>query len=475
MAADSPTTEQAQQAAAQTVVGALSSVDVIATKINGLSVGDSFSAPASLTTEAKAVGAGNAENGSALANLRAFGLTLEDLVDESTGEAVRSALTTGTGANLSSTVKVTAESSSSSVDGTTSARTKVDTAGVQADQAKVELGGTASVAASVVLDAGASASAVSDSANAYLDISQATGLDFSGGDTGDVRLDVGNNLIASGAVSADFLAAAESAADDATATAAIDRLLGADVEQLLVGGSSRIDGNTNVTLGINSSSQTGSSSSIADAATILGLNLDEAAGSGDLNGVGGALLLNNKSDLNVSQTSTSSRGDSSASAAFNSVGGINLGDVDTGAQLVATNNSTVKIDQSAQSSGGDVEVSSQVNDVYGLQQEGFLETGGSTTITSNLEVESKRVAQAVAGAHRRDRAVCPFALAILRLAAILRLPAAPSLRGTSTGLMCANDHTPSRSLARVQEVARRGRHPSPETAGRKSPYLPIYL
>ena len=402
MTADSPATEQAQQAVAQTAAGAVSSVNAKAIEIKGLNVGDSFTAPASLTSEAKATNTSVTGNGSALADLRAFGLTLEDLADESTGEAVRSALSTGTGANLSSTVKVTAESSSSSVDGSTSARTQVDTAGVQADQARVELGGTATVAASVVLDAGATASAVSDAANAYLGISQASGLDLSGGDSGEVRIEVDNNFIASGVVSADLLSAAESAADDATATAEINRLLGADVEQLLVGGSSRIDANTNVTLGINSSSQSGASSSVANAATILGLNLQEAAGSGDLNGVGGALLLNNKSDLNLGQTSTSSSGDSSASAAFDAVGGINLGDVDTGAQLVATTNTTVKLDQTAQSSGGDVEVASQTNNVYGLQQEGLLETGGSTTITSNLEVESKRVAQAVAGAASSD-------------------------------------------------------------------------
>ena len=402
MTADSPATEQAQQAVAQTAAGAVSSVNAKAIEIKGLNVGDSFTAPASLTSEAKATNTSVTGNGSALADLRAFGLTLEDLSDESTGEAVRSALSTGTGANLSSTVKVTAESSSSSVDGSTSARTQVDTAGVQADQARVELGGTATVAASVVLDAGATASAVSDAANAYLGISQASGLDLSGGDSGEVRIEVDNNFIASGVVSADLLSAAESAADDATATAEINRLLGADVEQLLVGGSSRIDGNTNVTLGISSTSQTGASSSVANAANILGLNLQEASGSGDLNGVGGALLLNNKSDLNLGQTSTSSSGDSSASAAFDAVGGINLGDVDTGAQLVATTNTTVKLDQTAQSSGGDVEVASQTNNVYGLQQEGLLETGGSTTITSNLEVESKRVAQAVAGAASSD-------------------------------------------------------------------------
>ena len=402
MTADSPATEQAQQAVAQTAAGAVSSVNAKAIEIKGLNVGDSFTAPASLTSEAKATNSSVTGNGSAQADLRAFGLTLEDLADESTGEAVRSALSTGTGANLSSTVKVTAESSSSSVDGSTSARTQVDTAGVQADQARVELGGTATVAASVALDAGATASAVSDAANAYLGISQASGLDLSGGDSGEVRIEVDNNFIASGVVSADLLSAAESAADDATATAEINRLLGADVEQLLVGGSSRIDANTNVTLGINSSSQSGASSSVANAATILGLNLQEAAGSGDLNGVGGALLLNNKSDLNLGQTSTSSSGDSSASAAFDAVGGINLGDVDTGAQLVASTNTTVKLDQTAQSSGGDVEVASQTNNVYGLQQEGLLETGGSTTITSNLEVESKRVAQAVAGAASSD-------------------------------------------------------------------------
>ena len=402
MTADSPATEQAQQAVAQTAAGAVSSVNAKAIEIKGLNVGDSFTAPASLTSEAKATNTSVTGNGSALADLRAFGLTLEDLSDESTGEAVRSALSTGTGANLSSTVKVTAESSSSSVDGSTSARTQVDTAGVQADQARVELGGTATVAASVVLDAGATASAVSDAANAYLGISQASGLDLSGGDLGEVRFEVDNNFIASGVVSADLLSAAESAADDATATAEINRLLGADVEQLLVGGSSRIDANTNVTLGINSSSQSGASSSVANAATILGLNLQEAAGSGDLNGVGGALLLNNKSDLNLGQTSTSSSGDSTASAEFNTVGGINLGDVDTGAQLVANTNTTVKLDQSAQSSGGDVEVASQTNNVYGLKQEGLLGTGGSTTITSNLEVESKRVAQAVAGAVSSD-------------------------------------------------------------------------
>jgi len=402
MTADSPATEQAQQAVAQTAAGAVSSVNAKAIEIKGLNVGDSFTAPASLTSEAKATNTSVTGNGSALADLRAFGLTLEDLSDESTGEAVRSALSTGTGANLSSTVKVTAESSSSSVDGSTSARTQVDTAGVQADQARVELGGTATVAASVVLDAGATASAVSDAANAYLGISQASGLDLSGGDLGEVRFEVDNNFIASGVVSADLLSAAESAADDATATAEINRLLGVDVEQLLVGGSSRIDGNTNVTLGISSTSQTGASSSVANAANILGLNLQEAAGSGDLNGVGGALLLNNKSELNLGQTSTSSSGDSTASAEFNTVGGINLGDVDTGAQLVANTNNTVKLDQSAQSSGGDVEVASQVNNIYGLQQEGLLETGGSTTITSNLEVESKRVAQAVAGAASSD-------------------------------------------------------------------------
>ena len=377
---------------------AVSQVAARGIELKGASVGDSFSAPASVTAEAIATGSSVAGYGSGLADLHAFGLTLEDLADASTGEAVRDALTTGTGTNLSSTLKLTAESSGSSVDGVANARTLVDAAGVQADQATIELGGTGTVAASVTLQAGADASGGADAANAYLGVAQASGLDLNGGDGGHVRLEVGNNFIASGAVSADFLAAAESAADDATVTAAIDKLLGADVEQLLVGGSSRIDTNTDVSLGLSSASQSGASSSIVDAASILGLDLHEAAGSGDLHGVRGALLLNNLSATDVSQTSTSSSGDATATAAFATVGGIHLGDVDTGAQLAATTNASLSLDQSAQSSGGDVEVSTHANDAFGLQQEGVLQTGGSTTINSTLEVDSKRAANTVAGA-----------------------------------------------------------------------------
>lgn len=406
--AEALTTEQEQVADAPAAVmastagvvqpQASSRVDASGIELKGATVGDTFSAPVALTAEAIATGTSVSGYGSGVAELHAFGLTLEDLADASTGEAVRNALTTGTGANLSSTLKLTAESSGSSVDGVANARTFVDTAGVQADQASVEFGGTATVAASVTLQAGADSSAAQSAANAYIDVAQATGLDLSGGDTGNVRIEVGNNFIASGAVSADFLAAAESAADDATATAAIDRLLGADVEQLLVGGSSRIDGNTDISLGLTSASQSGASSSIVDAASILGLNLQEAAGSGDLHGVRGALLLNNLSTTDVNQTSTSSSGDATATAAFDSVGGIHLGDVDTGAQLAATTNNSLSLDQSARSSGGDVETSTHLNDVYGLQQEGLLETGGSTSINATLEVDGKRAAQAVAGA-----------------------------------------------------------------------------
>ena len=406
--AEALTTEQEQVADAPVAVMAASAgvaqpqassrVDASGIQLSGATVGDTFSAPVSLTAEAIATGTSVSGYGSGVAELHAFGLTLEDLADASTGEAVRDALTTGTGANLSSTLKLTAESSGSSVDGVANARTFVDAAGVKADQATVEFGGTGTVAASVTLQAGADSSTAESAANASVDVAQATGLDLSGGDTGNVRIEVGNNFIASGAVSADFLAAAESAADDATASAAIDRLLGADVEQLLVGGSSRIDGNTDVTLGLSSASQSGASSSIVDAASILGLNLQEAAGSGDLNGVRGALLLNNLSSTDVNQTSTSSSGDATATAAFDTVGGIRLGDVDTGAQLAATTNNSLSLDQAARSSGGDVEASTQVNDVYGLQQDGLLETGGSTTINATLEVDSKRAAQAVAGA-----------------------------------------------------------------------------
>ena len=408
MAEEAVTIEQAQAADPPVAVMAASAgvaqpqassrVDASGIQLKGATVGDTFSAPVSLTADAIATGTSVSGYGSGVAELHAFGLTLEDLADASTGDAVRDALTTGTGTNLSSTLKLTAESSGSSVDGVANARTFVDAAGVQADQATIDLGGTGTVAASVSIQAGADSSTAASAANAYLGVAQATGLDLNGGDGGHVRLEVGNNFIASGAVSADFLAAAESAADDATATAAIDRLLGADVEQLLVGGSSRIDGNTDVSLGLTSASQSGASSSIVDAASILGLDLHEAAGSGDLHGVRGALLLNNLSTTDVNQTSTSSSGDASATAAFDTVGGIHLGDVDTGAQLAATTNNSLSLDQTARSSGGDVEASTHVNDVYGLQQEGLLETGGSTTINATLEVDSKRAAQAVAGA-----------------------------------------------------------------------------
>ena len=73
MTADASATEQAQQAAGLTVAEAVSSVDAKAIEIKGLSVGDTFSAPASLTIESKAVGADISGSGSALADLRAFG------------------------------------------------------------------------------------------------------------------------------------------------------------------------------------------------------------------------------------------------------------------------------------------------------------------------------------------------------------------------------------------------------------------
>ena len=327
--------------------------------------------------------------------LEAFGLSLADLGDPSSADAVRSALRTGGDANLVSNVTGAISSTSTSVEAGASAETSVDVSGVKADQATVEIGSAGQSSNTVKVTASATADSVDGATKAQFDGAQVGGFDLLGPDD---SLEVGGNWVMSADVAADFSAAAESAAGDADAIAAIDSLLGAGISELLVGGIASFTTKTDVSLDLGSTSQSGDATSSTTVDSFLGLNLAEASGSGDLNGIASALLLSNSSTASFDETSISRSGDASSSVEILEAGGVRLGDTTTGAQVDGTSTVELEINQSAASSGGDSEASSRLTEVYGVQDSQLLETGGSTKLNSTLSVDGTQVAQSTGGA-----------------------------------------------------------------------------
>ena len=327
--------------------------------------------------------------------LEAFGLSLEDLTDASSGQAVTSALRTGGDATFNSVVNGGIGATSTSVDAGSGAQASVDVAGIKADQATIDIGAKGQASTTVSVTAAANADSTNGASTADLDVAQVAGVDLLGPDA---SLHVGGNWIMSADVAADFKAAAESAAGDADASAAIDSLLGAGISDLLVGGSSALTTKTNVSLDFSSASQSGNASSSAQVDHLLGLNVAEASGSGDLDGIAGALLLTNNGTASFSETSISSSGDSASTLQIDEAGGIHLGDTTTGAQIVGTSDTKLEFNQSAASGGGDVQASTHVTDAYGVQDTGLLESGGSTTLNSKLSVDGTQLARSAGGA-----------------------------------------------------------------------------
>ena len=327
--------------------------------------------------------------------LEAFGLSLADLGDVGSGEAIRDALRTGGDATLNSNVTGGISSTSTSVGAGASAQTTVEVAGVKADQATIDIGSNGESVNTVRVTASASADSTDGASSALIDGARVGGVDLLGSD---VSLEVGGNWVMSADVAAQFSAAAESATEDADAMAAIDSLLGAGISELLVGGSSGLTTKTDVSLSLSSASQAGDATSSTGVDTLLGLNLAEASGSGDLDGIGGALLLNNTSAASFDETAISRSGDASSSVEIVEAGGIRLGDTTTGAQVVGSSDVKLDFNQSAASAGGDSEASTRLSEVYGVQDTGLLETGGSTSLTSKLSVDGTQVAQSMGGA-----------------------------------------------------------------------------
>ena len=385
----------APSSAEQSPPSAAQSVELKGVSIQGVDLGGDVTATGAVAGTGAAISTSVDGFSGASGALEAFGLSLEDLSDASSGEAIRDALRTGGDARLSSSVTGAISSSSTSVEAGSQAVTSVDVAGIQADEATIAIGSKAEASTTTAVTASATADSTAGASRAVLDVAQVGGVDLLGAD---VSLSVGANWVMSAEVTADFSAAAESAAADAEAVAAIDSLLGAGISELLVGGSSALTTNTNVSIDLGSASQSGNASSSTEVDTLLGLNLAEASGSGDLDGIAGALLLNNTGTASFTETASSNRGDASTSVAIAEAGGVSLGDTTTGAQVVGTSDVKLEFNQTSSSAGGDSDATTRLTEVYGVQAPGLLETGGSTSVTSKLSVDGTQLAQSVGGA-----------------------------------------------------------------------------
>ena len=358
--------------------------------VSGAETGGDFQASSVVNADLSSEASSTEQTSSSTSVIELFGIRLEDLEDEATGQVVE-ALVSGGDAILSSAVDAESSSSSSSVDGISETSSSFDVVGVGGTKASTAIEANGSLSSDVDFDLSSTAESTHSDTAVVIGGEQLSGSDFE-------QINVGGNWVASSDIAGSFIGSAESAVGDADVTNKIDAILGSSTTELLVKGSSQVDNNADISLNYTSSSQSGDASATSDLLQLLGLEIDGASNGATNAEIGGSLELDAETKAAINELATSESGNAITASVIHDGGGISLGGATTDAGFDADASLEFNIEQTSRSNGSDASASSTVTESVAVEADSQLQSGGDTSITADQNVIVEQNAHSINGA-----------------------------------------------------------------------------
>ena len=358
--------------------------------VSGAETGGDFQVSGAVNADLSSEASSTEQTSSSTSVIELFGIRLEDLEDEATGQVVE-ALVSGGDAILSSAVDAESSSSSSSVDGISETSSSFDVVGVGGTKASTAIEANGSLSSDVDFDLSSTAESTHSDSAVVIGGEQLSGSDFE-------QINVGGNWVASSDIAGSFIGSAESAVGDADVTNKIDAILGSSTTELLVKGSSQVDNNADISLNYTSSSQSGDASATSDLLQLLGLEIDGASNGATNAEIGGSLELDAETKAAINELATSESGNAITASVIHDGGGISLGGATTDAGFDADASLEFNIEQTSRSNGSDASASSTVTESVAVEADSQLQSGGDTSITADQNVIVEQNAHSINGA-----------------------------------------------------------------------------
>ena len=356
---------------------------------SGARTGGDSQASSLISTEFDFDSSSTTQSSSTTSVLELFGIHLEDLETESTGEVVE-ALVSGGNSVLVSALEAETLSGSTSVGGEATTTTSFDVIGVGGNQATTESAASGSLSSVVDIGQDSSADSTHGDASLITEGSRISGSEFD-------QIIAGSNWVTSSDVAASLVGTAESAFGHADTATKINEILGSSTAELLVEGSSKLDSNADVSLSYISNSQHGNASSTADLLQLLGLEIDGATDNDYNAEIGGYLELDADTRAAIDELANSESGDALTASIINDAGGISLGDSATGAGFDAEANVDLSIEQSSRSKGGDASASNTITESVAIEADSQLLSNGYTAMKANQDILFNQSSQTIQG------------------------------------------------------------------------------
>ncbi len=353
---------------------------------SGAETGGDFQASSAVNADLSSEASSTAQTSSSTSVLELFGIRLEDLEDEATGQVVE-ALVSGGNAILASAIDAESSSSSSSVDGISETTSSFDVVGVGGTKANTAIEADGSLSSDVDFDLSSTAESTHSDAAVVIGGDRLSGSDFE-------QINVGGDWVASSDIAASFIGSADSVVGDADVTNKIDAILGSSTTELLVKGSSDVDNNADISLDYTSSSQSGDASTTSDLLQLVGLEIDGATNAE----IGGSLELDAETKAAINELATSESGTAITASVIHDGGGISLGNSTTDAGFDADASVEFNIEQISRSTGSDAGASSTVSEIVAVEADSQLQSGGDTSITADQSVSVEQNAYSIDGA-----------------------------------------------------------------------------
>ena len=358
--------------------------------VSGAETGGDFQVSGAVNADLSSEASSTEQTSSSTSVIELFGIRLEDLEDEATGQVVE-ALVSGGDAILSSAVDAESSSSSSSVDGISETSSSFDVVGVGGTKANTAIEANGSLSSDIDFDLSSTAESTHSDSAVVIGGEQLSGSDFE-------QINVGGNWVASSDIAGSFIGSAESAVGDADVTNKIDAILGSSTTELLVKGSSQVDNNADISLNYTSSSQSGDASATSDLLQLLGLEIDGASNGATNAEIGGSLELDAETKAAINELATSESGNAITASVIHDGGGISLGGATTDAGFDADASLEFNIEQTSRSNGSDASASSTVTESVAVEADSQLQSGGETSITADQNVIVEQNAHSINGA-----------------------------------------------------------------------------
>ena len=171
--------------------------------VSGAETGGDFQVSGAVNADLSSEASSTAQTSSSTSVLELFGIRLEDLEDEATGQVVE-ALVSGGNAILASAIDAESSSSSSSVDGISETTSSFDVVGVGGTKANTAIEADGSLSSDVDFDLSSTAESTHNDSAVVISGEQLSGSDFE-------QINVGGNWVASSDIAGSFIGSAESA------------------------------------------------------------------------------------------------------------------------------------------------------------------------------------------------------------------------------------------------------------------------